>query len=575
MTCTIKTLFIFLLLVQTVEMLPAQSVPIPHLQKQGTATQLVVKGKPFLALAGELHNSTVSSAAYMQPVWQQMKRKNLNTVLAPVYWEMIEPTEGKFDFTLVDSMIAGARKQELSLVILWFGVWKTTYPTYAPSWVKNDLTKYPRTTTKNGDVSPAANVFSSAWLQADIKAFKTLMQHVKEVDEKYQTVIMAQVENEIGLFGAPRDYSAAANKAWAKGVPADLMKYLVANKTKLQPEIDSAWKLSGYKTSGTWEEVFGKSIADEKASNSFPFLPEELFTTYYYTKFVGQLAAAGKEAYPIPFFVNAWAKGGMFSWPGKYPSGGPVPHTLDIWRANAPAIDILTPNIYAPSEGARYLIQNYYRAGNPILLPEFRKDADAANFAFFAYGQYDAMCFSPFGIDDMAPEQDPFTKTFGVLSQVTDLILQHQGRGTMKGIFVDTVNKSNEFVMNGYAIKATLTAPPPIPGFVTADKPATVAGGIVFALGPNEFIALGKDYELTFTPTNDKAQKLQVDVDYMEEGNFVNGKWEVIRRLNGDEGTGGGDIGGFGMKNTKVGSLRFQKNASGEYSIVKIKFYTY
>ncbi len=575
MTSRVKALFIFLLLMQTVGLLSAQPWQLPHLEKKGNATQLVVKGKPFLALAGELHNSTVSSIEYMEPVWLKMKQKNLNTVLAPVYWEMIEPAEGKFDFRLVDSMIAGARKQELSLVILWFGVWKTTYPTYAPSWVKNDLTKYPRAKSKNGDVTPAASVFSPAWLQADVRAFKTLMQHIKEVDEKYQTVIMAQVENEIGLFGAPRDYSEEANKAYSKGVPSDLMKYLVANKNKLQPEIDSAWKLSGYKTSGSWEAVFGKSIADEKTSNGFPFFPEELFTTYYYTKFVGQLAAAGKEAYAIPFFVNAWAKGGMFSWPGKYPSGGPVPHTMDIWRANASAIDILTPNIYAPSEGARYLIQNYYRAGNPILLPEFRKDEDAANFAFFAYGQYDAMCFSPFGIDDIAPEHDPFTKTFGVLSTVTELILQHQGKGTMKGVFVDSINKSQLFVMNGYSIKAELTAPPRIPGFVTTDKQAAMAGGIVFAVGPNEFIAVGKDYDLTFTPSTGNAQKLQVDVDYMDEGKFINGKWVATRRLNGDEGTGGGDIGGFGFKNTKVGTLRFQKNATGDYSIVKIKLYTY
>jgi len=148
MTNTVKALCTFWFLMQTAVSLSAQPWQLPHLEKKGNVIQLVVKDSPFLALAGELHNSTVSSVEYMQPVWLKMKQKNLNTVLAPVYWEMIEPTEGKFDFTLVDSMLAGARKQELSLVILWFGVWKTTYATYAPSWVKNNLTKYPRAKNK-------------------------------------------------------------------------------------------------------------------------------------------------------------------------------------------------------------------------------------------------------------------------------------------------------------------------------------------------------------------------------------------------------------------------------------------
>ena len=103
----------------------AQKAAIPHLEKNGNTTQLIVQGKPFLILGGELHNSSTSGAAYMRPIWEQMKKKNLNTVIAPVYWELLEPQEGKFDFSLVDSMVYGARKQNLHLVILWFGSWKS------------------------------------------------------------------------------------------------------------------------------------------------------------------------------------------------------------------------------------------------------------------------------------------------------------------------------------------------------------------------------------------------------------------------------------------------------------------
>ena len=554
----------------------SQSYKLPHLEKRGNTVQLVVKDKPFLVLGGELHNSTASGAAYMRPVWAQLRQKHVNTVLAPVYWELIEPREGTFDFSLVDSMIAGARKQKLHLGILWFGAFKTTYATYVPTWVKNNPEKYPRAMNKQGEALPALSTFSAASRQANANAFNRLMKHIRQLDGKDQTVIIVQVENEVGLFNNPRDYSEEATRAYNEGVPADVMRYLEANKGKLQPEIDSAWRANGYRTSGSWEAVFGKSVSDEKNPNILSYLPEELFSAYHYTKFVGHLAAVGKEAYPIPMFVNAWPKApGFTGVPGKYPSGGPVPHTLDFWRANAPGIDFITPNVYAPKQGVYTLVNQYHRPGNPVFIPEMKQGLEAANLAFWIYGQHDAICVAPFGIDAIPAEQDPFTKTFAVLEQVQTLILQHQSKGTMVGLFVDSTASSQTFSLPGYTVKANLVVPRGFAGAVPTEKKPTMAGGLVIALGPNEFLAIGKDYELTFTPEKSDPKKPQVDVDYLEEGSFVNDKWLVTRRLNGDEGTGGGSIGSFGLKNTKVGSLRFPKNARDEYSIVRIKFYRY
>jgi beta-galactosidase GanA len=556
--------------------LVAQSYKPPHLEKKGNTVQVVVKDKPFLALGGELHNSTVSGAAYMRPVWALMKQKRVNTVLAPVYWELVEPTEGTFDFSLVDSMIAGDREQNLHLGILWFGAFKTTYSTYVPTWVKTNTEKYPRAMNKQGEALPVLSTFSAASLQANANALTKLMKHIRQVDEKEQTVILVQVENEVGLFNSPRDYSPQATTAYNEGVPADLMRYLGANKGKLQPEIDSAWKATGYKTSGSWEAVFGKSVLDEKNPKVLSYLPEELFSAYHYTKFVGQLAAAGKEAYPIPMFVNAWPKAiGFTGVPGKYPSGGPVPHTLDFWRANAPAIAFITPNVYASKQGIYTLVEQYHRSGNPVFIPEIKQGLEAANLAFWIYGQHDAIGVAPFGIDAIPADQDPFTKTFAVLAQVQGLILQHQGKGTMAGLFVDSSAASQTVALPGYTVKADLVVPRGFAGAAPAGKKTTMAGGLVFALGPDEFLAVGKDYELTFTPTKTDPKKAQVDVEFLEEGSFVNDKWITTRRLNGDEGTGGGSIGSFALKNTKVGTLRFPKTARDEYSLVRIKFYRY
>jgi hypothetical protein len=558
----------------------AQVASIPHLLKTGNTTQLVVEGKPFLVLGGELHNSSTSGAAYMRPIWEQMKQKNLNTVIAPVYWELLEPAEGKFDFSLVDSMIYGARKQNLHLVILWFGSWKNGYSMYAPGWVKNDSQRFPKVKNQKGESFVVLSAISEAAMKADAKAFKTLMQYIRQVDEKYQTVIMAQVENEAGLFYDPRDYSKEAVKAYQQGVPAELTQYLVANKGKLQPELDSAWKANGYKTTGSWEDVFGKSVLIKENWKALSYLAEELFTVYYYSKYIGAVATAGKEAYPIPLYVNAWIKQPHSSWPGKYPSGGPTPHTLDIWRHNASAIDFTSPDIYVPIPEARYTIEQYHRPGNPLFIPEFKPGGTSASLAFWVFGQQDAMGFSPFGIDDTPPENDPVAKSYAALAQVKTLILQHRGKGTMAGVFVDTSANSQSFQLNGYDVKVNLDLPQSAPvggevaGLASSSRKPTSAGGIVFAIAPNEFLVVGKDFRLTFTPLNKDSQKPKVDVEYSDEGSFINGKWVRTRRLNGDEGRGGGDY-GFGFNKGTSGLFIFQPSLTGDYSIVKFKMYRY
>lgn len=564
----------------TLLMVPAfaQNVAIPHLETKGSLKQLIVKGKPFLVLGGELHNSSTSSVSYMTPLWDKMKKKHLNTVIAPVYWELLEPSEGKFDFTLVDSMIHGARAKDLHLVILWFGSWKNGYSTYVPAWIKNNSAKYPRAKDKEGNSHEMLSALYPASQNADAKAFKTLMRHIKEVDSKYQTVIAMQVENEIGLFKSPRDYGKLANEEYEHGVPVDLMKYLSDNKAKLQPELDSAWRANGYKMNGSWEDVFGKSKFDTKDASVLSYLPEELFTVYHYAKYAGAVAAAGKSEYPIPMYVNAWIKQPSFNYPGKYPSGGPVPHTLDVWRAVAPSIDFISPDIYVPSKVARFTLEQYSRPGNPLFIPEIRPGAQSASEAFWAYGQMDAICFSPFGIDDLPADEDEISKTYEVLNLAKDKILENRGKGTMAGIYLDSAEREQRFDLNGYHIQAFF-------GGVSNSEMANIAvgvrnskarfaGGIIIANGPDEFVVIGKDMSFKLEPITPDPQKPLFDVEFLDEGYYKNGKWVTTRRLNGDEGTGGGDY-GFGFMNPKNAYIKFQRQKGDKYSLIRVKFNRY
>src|SRR4051812_49068834 len=143
----------------------------PRLERQGTTQQLVVNGKPFLILGGELGNSSTSNAAYLKPHWSKLRAMHLNTVVAPVYWELIEPAEGKFEWGSVDSLLRDARANQLKVVVLWFGAWKNSMSTYVPSWVKRDAQRFPRAQLPTGAGVEILSAHSQETRDADARAF--------------------------------------------------------------------------------------------------------------------------------------------------------------------------------------------------------------------------------------------------------------------------------------------------------------------------------------------------------------------------------------------------------------------
>jgi hypothetical protein len=503
---------------------------IPHLERQGGATRLVVAGEPFLLISGELHNSTAASFESMRPVWKRLADKNLNSVIATVSWELVESVQGEFDFALVDSMIRGARDANLKLVLIWFASWKNGGSVYIPSWVKKDYQKYPRARDESGRSLEILSTFGVASAEADAKAFAALMRHIKEVDVD-RTVVMMQVQNEIGVLdnlgkspgNARRDFSDAANEAYNGPVPAALMDYLVGHKEQLFPELYKVWAAQGFRTSGSWEEVFGKSEfrPDQDDWKFYSYYTEELFSAWYYASYVEKVAAAGKHEYALPMFVNAWLKQPLTYWPGRYPSGGPLPQVLDVWRAAAPSIDFIAPDIY--TEEFVWICQEFTRGGNPLFIPETRGGQLGAARAFYVFGEHDAGCFAPFGIDNPRyTENDPLDETYATLQQLSTVILENQGKGTMRGLLVDKSAPEHRAELGEYIIEAKLAG----------DGNQELAGGLIIGRGPEEFIVAGRALDVFFIPKDDS---LRVAIDTVDEGIFENGMWVPKRRLNGDE----------------------------------------
>ena len=524
------------------------SSPAPRLQKIGAATQLIVNGKPFLVLGGELHNSSSSSLEYMQPIWPRLAASHVNTVLTPVTWELIEPEEGQFDFTLIDGLIRDARGHDLHLVLLWFGSWKNGMSTYVPTWVKTDYKRFPRAQDQTGRPLEILSTFGAASRDADARAFARLMRHIREVDGQAHTVLMMQVENEVGVLEESRDRSPEANAAFAKPVPRELMDYLQAHKNTLIPELAQVWQAAGGKPSGTWEEVFGAGKPEgfkvPVRTLSPPLTPEEhetgwrrlqwpvdeIFMAWHYARYLNKIVAAGKAEYDLPMFVNAWLQQRDHAWPGTYPSGGPLPQVVDVWRAGAPTMDMLSPDLYVPEFDE--LCARYRRSGNPLFIPESAGDARGAANVLSAFGQFAAIGYSPFGIENasVADPEGPLSKAYAFLSQLAPLILEHQQKGTIAAVTLDKEHASRTLQLGKYALELSFAR-----SWGTTPNP-DYAAALIFATGEDEYVIAGKGVAVTFTAGSPGApQTLITGFARVEDGAFVDGRWIPGRRLNGDE----------------------------------------
>ncbi|MEP6675460.1 MAG: DUF5597 domain-containing protein [Ferruginibacter sp.] len=494
----------------------AQQVKQPHLEKRNNATQLIVNGKPFLILGGELRNSSSSSLGYMEPLWQPLQQQHLNTVLAAVSWEQTEPQENKFDFTLVDGILKEARNHGLKIILLWFGSWKNGLSHYVPGWVKRDYKRFPRIMLQNGKSTETITALSKEAASADAKAFAALMLHVKEVDALKQTVIMVQVENEVGVIGGTRDHSAMADAEFAKPVPAELLNGLQKYKDELRPSLKKLWQTAGAKISGNWTDIFGNTTS-----------ADETFMAWQYARYINQIAEAGKNAYNIPMYVNAWIVQPEDKKPGDYPSGGPQEHVHDIWRIGAPAIDIKAPDIYLPD--FKTIVNSYRHVWNPLFVPESFTGSNGAANAFYAIGNHDAIGYSPFGIDNKVemPAETPLAKAYNILAQLSQPILEAQAKDAIKAVSLDKTDSTQSFELGGYHVLATLRKN--WNGIIQTDK----GYGLIINTDNDEFTIAGADIDVVFVPASPGASMAGIASVY--EGQYINGNWQSGRLLNGDE----------------------------------------
>lgn len=441
-----------------------------------------------IILGGELSNSAVTSIQDIDEVIPRMKTLGLNTVLVPAYWEFLEPTEGQFDFTLIDRIVEQARQNNLKVIFLWFGAWKNSMSCYAPLWFKKDTKRFPRAQTDNGKPLEIATPFSEEVFQADNRAFGQFVKHISMTAADIVTMI--QVENEIGMLESPRDHSKLAEAEYKKGVPQELQNYLKKNMKTLHPWLARRYNIKG----SSWTTTFGDDI-----------YTDEIFMAYYYAKYVGRLCLTARQYTDIPLYVNA-AMNSRGRQPGQYPSAGPLAHLIDIWHAAAPQLLCLAPDIY--DTGFKSWADQYALPNNPLFIPESRCCENSGARAMYVFGEHQALGFSPFAIDQAAPhEVENVTKAYELMQQVNNC--KPSRRMSQWGVLLD--KEEPERIINDQSTIITCRHYSTLPWATPDASQATwpEAGAMLIKLNKNEYLLAGTSVVLTFATQYEKNQQQQ------------------------------------------------------------------
>ncbi|WP_198670273.1 DUF5597 domain-containing protein [Dyella sp. C9] len=497
----------------------AQAATLPVVRVQDGASQLVVDGNPYLMLAGELGNSSAGTAAQADTILPRLASQHINTVLMPVAWEQIEPVEGRYDFRILDHWIDVARSQRMHLVLLWFGSWKNGFSEYAPAWIKADTTRFPRARAIDGTPLEILSTFGEETLRLDSRAFAALMAHVRQKDLQ-QTVLMVQVENEVGLVGDRRDRSADADRAFQGEVPPVLVQALQAQRANLTPELAAHFNAQGSR----WKDVFGDAA-------------DEVFMAWRYASYIDRVAQAGKAEYALPMYLNGQLPAPLER-AGDYPSGGPHPYYQQVYRATAPHVDFYSPDIYWPE--FEQWVKRYQALGNPVFIPEAKLQVAPYN-ALYAYGEARGFGFSPFDIDsvpvmgDDTDSQPLMTQVYGVLAQLGELLPAAQAQARTRGLVLHAASPrpTQVVALGGYLFEATLSRSWPEKKLLTDD-----GAMLVLQSAPDEFFVVGSGLTVNVRRDPDADAKV-AGISSIEEVTRQGADWVVRRRLNGDQSNQG------------------------------------
>lgn len=485
--------------------------------RNGNDCYIDIEGNKMKILGGELGNSSATCESDMRVIFPRLKEMQLNTVLVPAYWDLIEPREGEFDFALSENAIDIARENDLKIVFLWFGSWKNSMSCYAPEWVKKDQKRFPRARTSTGKPLEIITPFSEEMRKADEKAFVKWLSHITQYD-KDNAVIMIQIENEIGMLEEARDYSVEAEAQFKKNVPIEIISYMKSNKDRLHPSLLKKWEENDCREEGNWKEIFGDDLDTD-----------EYFMAWNYAKYVETLAKKGRQITSMPFYVNA-ALNSRGRLPGEYPSAGPLAHLKDFWHAGAPTVDFLSPDIY--DTGFENWVSKYALEDNLLFIPETKRGEENGPQAYYVIGHHNGLGISPFSIENSNTEEmKSISSAYSVIKELMPLITNKEKYQWMDGALLSQENPETIIFKDDRRLKISHFLTLPWDQRSKDGSPWPAAGGIILKTAPDEYVIAGKGIVIKF---EDEAQEADISENLGEDGFLDSDKSRVVRKSYGN-----------------------------------------
>ena len=506
-----------------------------------------VNGQPFFPLGGQSRNSSGYNELEFDTAFRAVKAIHGNTLEIPVYWEQIEPQEGQFDFSSVDALVGRARREDLHLVLLWFGTWKNGDMDYAPGWVKTHPERFQRVVSPSGRELWVLSSHCEANLEADRQAFVQLCAHLKAIDRAIGTVIALQIENEPGIMGSDRDYRPTVEAFFTLAVPEDLIDHVAAAR---RGWIWEQWEAAGARKAGTWPELFGSAAG-------------EILTAWSIATYIDRIAEAGKAIYPLPMYVNVWLEENGWSIPGEsYPAGGAVTRVLDLYRWYTPHLDLIAPDIYlGDARGYEAVCAWYGWEENPLFIPESMPGGTNPWQMWKALAKFNTIGYAFFAVEyvfavdgTLRPELRPLVKSFQAAAAAIPLFLKYQGTPHLQAVVEEESLEAQRLPFEGWmALAAWGNEGSALGGrdwrhLDETIQPGERGCGMVVQVGPDEFFLAGNAFRLILRPQEEPAhaqdavisreffQSRQAHFLSVEEGHFdPAGAFVVDRRRNGDE----------------------------------------
>ena len=508
---------------------PAGSA-MPTLVNRNGHYALYVDGAPYLMLGAQVNNSSAWPAMLPQ-VWPVIDAMGANTLEIPIYWQQFEPAEGRFDPSVLQVLLNQARQHHVRLVLLWFGLFKNGSGHYTPPWIMLDQARVPHEVNAQGQQVDTLSPFSTFAMQAEASAFAELMRDLKQLDP-HHTVIMAQVDNEAGSYGTERDYSPSSNALFDGQVPQTLLN-------------------ATHKSPGTWSQVFGSQA-------------NEYFQAWYIARYVNQVAAAGKAVYSLPMYANA-ALRDPFNPPQcnpqgcPYDAGGPTSDAIPVWKAAAPSLDVLSPDIYF-SDHKTYTTELglYHRPDNALFVPE---TLPLAQYFFAALGN-GAIGWSPFGMDETGypnatpvapcspspvpaqvcgtPSLTPNSPTVANLALIYEIFRPMEGviaqlnvDGKLQAVTEDPAVHTETLHFGQWDAIVDYGAPTFGNG-APVGNPSGDGAAMIAQLGPNQFLVSAVHARVRFVVANLTSGQLAQYVT-VQQGYYSGPQWHFVSNWNGDE----------------------------------------